>query len=145
MGADGFVRVIAVAAFDAIVDGELAHGAESFVVEGGNTESGPQFFVEFAEVNELRGEGGELDPFIGEQEFLVPGVPQPAELALDHDGGEDGHLEMIVGGLAKLGATTVFFNADDSAGAANRETQGSESVHLLFFEAFVDVPHRSSA
>ena len=122
--ADGFVRDVAGAAFDAIVDADLADGAEGFVVKSWNAESGAQLFVESAQAFEMRGEGGEFYAVVGEEKFLVAGVPQAGELPFQHDGGENGHLKGAIGTLTKFGAAAVFFNADHAASAADGKTEG---------------------
>ena len=54
---------------------DLAHGAESLIVKRRHAERGAQLFVELAQAFEVRGERRELDAIIGEQKFLVTGVP----------------------------------------------------------------------
>jgi hypothetical protein len=56
--ADGFVGDVADAAFDAVVDADLADRAESLVVKSGDAERGKQFFVELAKIFEMRCERG---------------------------------------------------------------------------------------
>ena len=124
VGADGFVWDVASAAFDAVVDADLADGAEGFVVESWNAESGAQLFIESAQTFEMRGESGQFYAVVGEEKLLVTGVPQASELTFQHDGGEDGHLKAAIGALAKFGAATVFFHANDAAGAADGKTEG---------------------
>lgn len=141
MGADGFIRDVARAALDTIVDGNLADGAEGFVVKSRNAESGTKFFIELAQIFQMRGEGGELDSFVGQQKFLVAGVPQPGELALDHDGRQNRELVPRVGTLAKFGAAAVFFDADDTARAADGKPEGSEAFDGLRIKALFDIPH----
>ncbi len=58
VGAYRFVRDVAGTAFHAVVDAELADGAEGFVVKGGDTESGAEFFVELAQIGEKWRERG---------------------------------------------------------------------------------------
>ncbi len=125
---DGFVGDVARPALDAIVDGDLADGAEGFVVEGRNAEGGAQLFVELAQIGEVRGERGNFQAVVGEQKFLVAGVPQTCELAFEHDGGRDGHLVVAIGFLAKLRAAAVFFDAHDAAGAADAKAQRGETL-----------------
>src|ERR1700676_818083 len=139
--ADGFVGDVAGAAFDAIVDGDLANGAESFVVEGRHAECRAQLFVELAQVGEVRGEGGDLQAIVGEQKFLITSVPQTGELAFEHDGGNDRHLVGAVGVFANLRAAAVFFDAHNAAGAAHAEAQCGETLNGLLRKTFVDVPH----
>ena len=122
MSADGFVGNVTRAALDAIVDGDLADGTERFVVEGRNTKGGAQFFIELTEILQVRSKSGQLDAIIGEQEFLVAGVPKARELSLDHDRGQNSELVTRVSALTKFGTTAVFFDADDAARAADGET-----------------------
>jgi len=140
--ADGFVWHIASAAFDAVVDADLADGAQRLVVKRGNAESSAQLFVESAQAFEMGGEGGKLYAVVGEQKFLVAGIPEAGELAFYHYGGEDGHLKAAVGALAKFGTATVFFHADHAASAADGKTQGSQALNGFGGEAIIDVPHR---
>src|SRR5260370_13868703 len=138
--ADGFVGDVAGAAFDAIVAGELADRAESFVVEGRNAEGGAQFFIELAQISEVRGQRRDFQAVVGEQEFLVAGVPKTRELALEHDGGHDRHLVVAVGFLAKLRATAVFFDAHNAAGAADAKAQRGQTLDGFLRKTFVDAP-----
>jgi len=141
VGADGLVRHVASAAFYAVIDANLADGAERFVVESGDTESGAQFFIELAEICELRGKSRDFSAVIGQQELLVSRVPKAGELPFEHDAGENGHLEAAVGILAEFGATVEFLDTDNPARAAHGKPQAGQSVHLGLFEAFSDVPH----
>ena len=70
----------------------------------------------------MRGQSGELQPFVGEEKLLIAGVPQACELAVQHDGGNDGHLIEAVGSLAEFGAAAVFFDTDHAARTADLET-----------------------
>src|SRR5271169_2880942 len=121
---NGFVRDIAGAAFDAVVDGDERGGAEGFVVVGGDAEGGSQLFVEFAHVDELLGVRGKFSTVVGEQKFLVACVPQADELAVQQDGGEYRHRVVIVGGAAEFGAAAVFFDAHYAARATDDEACG---------------------
>ena len=131
MNADGFVGDVAATAFDTIVNADLADGAESFVVERGYAEGGPQLFVELAQVGKVSRQSGEFYSFIGQEKFLVAGVPQARELPLEHDGGKDGELEMAFRGLPELRAAAVFFHANDPAGAADGEAEGGKSFNCF--------------
>ena len=144
MGADGFVGVVADAAFDAVVDAVVASRAEGLVVIGGDAKSSAQLFVEAAEIAELVDADGDFQAFVGEQEFLVAGVPEVSELAIQHDRGNDGHVEAVLGFLAKFGAAIVFLDADDAAGVADKEALGRERFDLWLGEDLVDVPHGHS-
>jgi len=132
---------VAGAAFYAVVDTELADRTQGFVVKGGDAEGGAEFFVKLAQIGEVSGKSGYLDAFVGEQEFLIAGVPEAGELPVEHDGGQDGHLEVAVGDLAEFGATAIFFHAHHAACAANAKTESGEAVHGFLFKTFVDVPH----
>jgi hypothetical protein len=140
--ADGFVRDIACAAFDAVVDGDERGRAEGFVVVRGDAEGGSQFFVELAHVDELLGVRGKFSAVVGEQEFLVAGVPEAHELAVQQDGGENRHGVVFVGGAAKFGAAAVLFDAHHSARAADHEASGRQTVHQLGRELVFHIPHR---
>src|SRR6266436_4982370 len=83
--ADGLVRNVAFAAFHTIVDADLAHRTQSFVVKRGYSESSPQFFVKLPQVFKVRCQRGHFKPFVGQKEFLVTRVPQPGEFSLQHD------------------------------------------------------------
>ena len=144
VGAYRFVRDVAGTAFHAVVDTELADGAEGFVVKGGDAESSAEFFVELAQIGEMSGESGDLDAFVGEQEFLIAGIPEARELPMEHDGGQDGHLEVTVRNLAEFRATTIFLHANNAARAADAEAEGGEAVHGLLFKTLVNVPHSDS-
>jgi hypothetical protein len=138
----GFVRDVTVAAFDAIVDAEQAYGAKSFVVERWNAECGAQLFVELPQTFKVRSQRGKLDSFVGEQKFLIAGVPEAGELAFEHDGGEDSHLEGAVSSLSEFGATAIFFHADYTAGTANGKAEGGEAFDGLRRKLIFDIPHR---
>ena len=132
MSADGFVGNIAGAALDAVIHRDLADRAESFVIKSGHAESGAKFLVELAQILQVNCEGGKLYAVIGDQKFLVAGVPKTRELALDHDCREDGELQLSVSALAKFGAAAVFFDANDSAGAADSKTQRGETFDCFW-------------
>src|SRR6266850_7982050 len=144
VGADGFVRHIALAALDAVVDADLAHGTERLVVKRGDAQRGAELFVEFAKILQVRGQRGELQPFVGEEKLLIAGVPQARKLAVQHDGGSDGHLIEAVGSLAEFGPAAVFFHADYAARAADLETQRRQAFDGLRGEALFDIPHDDS-
>jgi hypothetical protein len=141
MGTDGFVGDVAFAAFDAVVDAEQAYGAKSFVVERGNAEGGAQFFVEFPQTFQVRGQRWKLDAFVGEQKFLIAGIPEAGELALEHDRGKNGHLKGAIRILTKFGAATVFFHADYAAGAAHRKAKGGQAFDSFRRKPIFDIPH----
>src|SRR5258708_27653996 len=141
---DGFVRHITGAAFDTIVNGNLADRAKRFVVKSRNAQSGAQLFVEFAQALQMRGERRKFQTIVGEQEFLIAGVPQAGKLALDHDGRDDGHLKFGVGGLAEFRAATVFFDADHAASSAYGESQRGQAFNGFRIETFFDIPHGPS-
>src|SRR5258707_4522151 len=79
--ADGLVRNIALAAFHAIVDADLAHRTQSFVVKRGYSESSPQLFVELPQGFKVRCQCRHFKPFVSQKEFLVTRVPQAGELS----------------------------------------------------------------
>lgn len=141
MRADCFIWHIADTAFDAVVDADLAHGTERFVVESWDTQRGPQFFVEPSQAFEMCGQGGQLQTIIGQQKFLVACVPKPRKPALQHDRRHDCHLVEVVRTLAKLRAATVFFDAYHAARAANSEAQRRQIFHLLWCKSLFDIPH----
>jgi hypothetical protein len=139
--ADGFVGHVADAAFDAVVDADLADRAESFVVKSGNAERGKQFFVELTKIFEMRGQGRKLQAFVGQKKLLVAGIPKASEAALEHDRRDDGHLVHVVRAFAKLRAAAVFFDADNAARAANGKAERRQIFHLLRCELLFDIPH----
>src|SRR5258708_2401801 len=141
---DGFVRQITGAAFDAVVNRNRAERAERFVVKSGNAQSGAQLFVEFAQTLQMRGERRKFQAVVGEQEFLIPGVPQSGKLALDHDRRDNGHLKFGVGGLAEFRAATVFFDAHHAASSAHSESQRSQAFNGFRIETLFDIPHGPS-
>lgn len=138
----GFVWHVTVSAFDAVVDAEQAYGAKSFVVERGNAECGPQLFVELSQTFQVRGQRWKFDAFVGEQKFLIAGIPEARELAFEHDCGKDGHLIGAICTLAKLGAAAVFFNAYYAAGAAHSKAEGGEAFDRFGRKLVFDIPHR---
>src|SRR6267154_1565836 len=119
MSADSFVRHVALASLDAVVDADLADGTERFVVKSWNTQRGAQLLVELSKVLQMHCERWQFQSFIGKQKLLITSVPQPCELAFQHDSGSDGHLVEIVGALAKLGAAAIFFHTHHAARAAH--------------------------
>jgi hypothetical protein len=141
VSAHGFIRNVSGAPLHAIVDAERTHGAEGFVVKGGNAQGSSQFFIKFAQIGELGRLGRQLDAVICQKKFLVAGVPQASELASQHDGRQDGHLETAVWVLTEFSAGAVFFHADDTARAAHRKAYGSKGVHLFLLKAFFNIPH----
>ena len=141
VGADSIIGDVAFAAFDTVVDADLADGAEGFVVESRDAESSEEIFVELAQIGEVQREGWDFNAFVGEKEFLVAGIPKTSELAFEHDGRDDGHLKAPIGALAELGAATVFFDADYAAGAADGKSEGGERLNLLWSKALFDIPH----
>src|SRR5215467_6809245 len=110
--ANGLVRHVSGAALHAIVDRDLADRPQRFVVERGHAERGTQFFVELTQILQMRSQRRQLDAFVGQQKFLVAGIPQARKLALHHDRWKDGELKSGVGTLAKLRAATVFLHTN---------------------------------
>lgn len=143
MGADGVIRNVAGAALNAVVDGEMADGAESFIIKRRNAESGAEFFVEFAKTLKMGGQRGDLEAVIVQQEFLVTGVPEARELAPEHDGRRNGHREETIRAFAKLGAGAIFFHANNAAGAADGESESSQAFDSLRLKTFFDIPHNA--
>jgi hypothetical protein len=139
--ADGFVGDVADAAFDAVVDANLADRTESFVVESGDAERGKQFFVELAQTFEMRCERGQLEAFVRQKKLLVAGIPKASEAALEHDRRDDGHLVHVVRAFAKFRATAVLFDAHNAAGAADGKAERRKIFHLLRCELLFDIPH----
>ena len=132
VSAHGFVRHGALPALNAVVDAELADGTERFVVERRNAQRRAQFFIELPQVFEMGRQGRQFLPIIREQEFLVARVPQPRELALQHDAGRNCHLVQIVGPFTELGSTTVFFDPHDAARATHGKTQRRETLDCFW-------------
>src|SRR5439155_17182560 len=141
MRADGFVRHRAFAALNPVVNAELADGTERFVVKSRNAQRCAQFFVELSQVLEVRGKRRQFLSVVGEQKFLIARVPEPRELALQHDGGSYGHLVEIVGAFAELRAAPVFFDADYAARASYGKSQRRETFNRFWREPLFDIPH----
>jgi hypothetical protein len=141
VGAYGFVRDVAVTAFDAVVDAEQAYRAKSFVIERGNAERGAQLFVEFPQTFQVRGQRRKFDAVVGEQKFLVTGIPDAGELALEHDRGKNSHLIGAIRTLAEFRAATVFFHADYAAGAAHGKAKGGQAFDRFRGKLIFDIPH----
>ena len=139
--ADGFVGHVANAAFDAVVDADLANRTEGFVVKSGDAERGKKFFVELAEIFEMRCKRGQLESVVGQQKLLVACIPKASEAALKHDRRDDGHLVHVVRAFAKFRAAAVLFDADNAAGAANGKAERCKIFHLLRCELLFDIPH----
>src|SRR5207302_5411620 len=132
MCTNGFVGHRAFAALNPVVNAELADGTECFVVKSRNAQCRAQFFVELPQVLEMRGERRQFLSVVREQKLLVAGVPQPRELALQHDGGSYRHLVKIVRAFAKLRAAAVLFDAHDAARAANGKSQRRETLNRFW-------------
>src|ERR1700688_1522899 len=139
--ANRFVWNIADTAFDAIVDADLAHGAERFVVESGDTQRGSQFLVELPQILEMRRERGQLQAVIGQQKFLVTRVPKAGEPALQHDRRRNRQLIEAVWLFAEFRATAVFLDAHNATRAANGKAQRRQAFDLLRCKALFDIPH----
>ena len=89
----------------------------------------------------MRRERRQFLSVVGEQKLLVARVPQPRELALQHDGGSDGHLVKIVWAFAELRAAPVFFDADYAARASYGKPQRRETFNRFWREPLFDIPH----
>lgn len=139
--ANRFVRHVADAAFDAVVDADLAHGAECFVVKSGDTQRGSQFFVKLSQIFEMSRKRGQLHAIVGQEKFLVAGVPKTGEPPLQHDRGHDRHLVEVVRAFAELRAATVLFHAHDASRAADGKTEGRQAFDLLPCKSLFDIPH----
>ncbi len=139
--ADGFVGDVADTAFYAVVDADLTNRTEGFVVKSGDAERSEEFFVELAQIFEVRCERGQLETLVGQQKLLIAGIPKASEAALKHDRRDDGHLVHVVRAFAKFGAAAVFFHADNAACAANGKAERCKFFHLLRCELLFDVPH----
>ena len=109
--ADRFVRHGALAPFHAVVHAELADRAERLVIERRHTQRRAQLFIESAQVMQVHGQRGNLQSFVGQEKFLIPGVPQPGELPLQHDRGQNRHLVAAIASFAEFGAATVLLDA----------------------------------
>ena len=141
MSADGAVGNVAGAAFNAVIDGEMADGAEGFIIKSGNAESSAEFFIELAKILKMGCQRGDFEAVIVEKEFLIAGIPQACELALEHDGRRNGHGKEAVSAFAKLGAGAVFFHANNAAGAADGKSESSQAFDRLGLKTFFDIPH----
>ena len=129
MRADGVVWNVASPAFDAVVHGNLAHRPESFVIKSWHVKGGAQLFVKLAKILQVHSQSRQFYSIIGEQKFLVPGIPQARELSLNHNGWQNRELEFAIGALAKLRAATVFFHAHHAARAAYRKAKSSHAFN----------------
>jgi hypothetical protein len=139
--ADCFVWDVADAAFDAIVDADLADRAERFVVKSRNPQCGSQLFVELSKILEMRRERGQLQAVVGEEKFLVAGVPKAGEASLQHDCRHNRHLVKVVRAFAEFRAAAVFFHADDAARAADGKAERRQAFDLFWCELLFDIPH----
>ena len=117
-----FVRDVAWASFDTVVHTHLAGRSDRLVVVGRDSERGSQFFVEFAQIDELAFVRRDFFLVMREQELLIPGIPEGRELALQHDARDFGHLEIVAASFAKFGSAIVFLDADDSARTSDKES-----------------------
>ena len=118
---NGLVWNIALAALYAVVNAQLAHGSQRFVIKSRDTERRAQFFIELAKILQMKGQCRYFQALVREQKFLVSGVPQPGELPFEHNGGQNRQLVAAVRGLAKFGAASIFFHAHNAARASDRE------------------------
>src|SRR4029077_17658181 len=123
MRADGFVWNVASPAFDAVVHGNLADRPESFVIKRWYVKGGAQLLVKLAKILQVHSQSRQFYSIIGEQKFLVPGIPQARELPLNHNGWQNRELEFAIGALAKFRAATVFFHTHHTARAAYRKAE----------------------
>src|SRR5580692_1367662 len=134
---------IADAAFNAVVDADLAHGAERFVVESGDTQRGSQFLVELSQIFEVCRQRGQFHAIVGQQKLLVACVPKAGEPAFEHNGRGDRHLIEVVRSLAKLRAAAVFLDADDAPRAADGKAERRQAFNLLWCKPLFNIPHRA--
>src|SRR5713226_9243431 len=79
--------------------------------------------------------------FVREQELLVTGVPQSRELALQHDGRNNGQLVEVVRALAEFRSAAVLFDAHHPARAPHGKPQRGETLDCSWWEAFFDIQH----
>ena len=142
MRADGFVWNVASPAFDAVVHGNLADRPESFVIKSWYVKGGAQLLIKLAKILQVHSKSRQFYSIIGEQKFLVAGIPQARELSLNHNGWQNRELEFPIGALAKLCAATVFFHTHHAARAAYRKAKSSHAFNSLRIKALFDVPHR---
>ena len=141
LDADAFVRHGARTSQDPVVRGDLARRAQRLVVIGGHANCVAQLFVELAQIPEVAGQGGNLSPVVGDQKFLVAGIPQARELALEHDGRQDGHLIAPARCAPELRAAAIFLYAHDAARAADPKALRGQGVEGDLLEAILYVPH----
>src|ERR1700683_4839130 len=123
-----FVGHVALSAFYAVVRCYAAGRAERLIVIGWHAECGTQLFVELAQIHKLRGLRGVFASIIEEQKFLIAGVPQTGELAVQQDRRQNRHLVAAVGCPPKLRAAAVFFHTHDATCAANHEAYGVQAL-----------------
>ena len=138
---DRLVRNVASPAFDAVVNGNLADRPESFVIKSWYVKGGAQLLIKLAKILQVHSQSRQFYSIIGEQKFLVPGIPQARELSLNHNGWQNRELEFAIGALAKLRAATVFFHTHHAARAAYRKAKSSHAFNSLRIKALFDVPH----
>jgi len=141
VGAHRFIWNIAFTAFYAVVDADLTHGTERFVVERRDTQRGAQFLVEPSQVGKVLRQRGQLQAFVGQQKFLVAGVPKPGEPPLQHNRRHNCHLVEVVRPLAEFRSASVLFHADNTARAADGESQRRQAFNLLGCKSLFDIPH----
>src|SRR5258708_13996456 len=141
MRADGFVWNVASPAFDAVVHGNLADRPKSFVIKRWYVKGGAQLFVKLAKILQVHSQSRQFYSIIGEQKFLVAGVPQTRELPLNHNGRQNRELEFPIGALAKFRAAAVFFHTHHAARTAHRKSKRSHAFNGFRVESLFNIPH----
>src|SRR6266404_5915488 len=141
---DSFVRNVTNTAFNAVVHGNLADRAESFVVKSWHIECGAQLFIKLAKILQVRGQSRQLQAVVGEQKFLITGIPKARELSFDHDGRKYRELEFSIGALAEFRAAPIFFYAHDAARAAYCKTKSSHAFNGFWIKPLCNIPHGAS-
>src|SRR5271165_3776787 len=111
--ADGFVRHVSRPAFHPVVHADLADRAERLIVKSGDAQESAKFFIKLAKIFKVDGQRWKLYVFVSDEEFLVASIPEPRELALQHNRGRNGHLEAPVRFLPQLRAAAILFHAND--------------------------------
>src|SRR5882724_2086295 len=144
MRANRIIRHCTLAAFNPVVNRDLADRSQRLVVKRRHSQRRTQLFVELAQILQVLRQRRQFQPLIGQQKLLITRIPKPRELPLQHNSGQNRHLILPIGPFSEFGPTPIFFHAHNAARAANRETQRRHPLNCLRIEPFFDIPHRLS-
>src|SRR5260370_18556818 len=120
--AHALVRHVAGTPFYAVVGGNHAGRAKSFVVLRRNVDGRAQLFIEAAKVGELLRLRREFAAVVGEQKLLIAGVPEARELPGEEDRRRNGHLVGAARDAAEFHGAAVLVYSGDSPGASPRRS-----------------------